>query len=441
MAFLSFLSLLSLAFYRSIFWITTPFWRFFLRRRVRRNKEDQTRWRERMGKTSSQWKKGGSKKAGVSLVWINAVSVGEALAVLPLISRLPEICGDQVSVLLTTGTHSAAQLVGTKLPAHAFHQYTPLDHPLYVRRFLSRWQPDMAIWVESELWPNLITQTGGQHIPMALINARLSAKSLKRWLRQKGLARLLMSHFDLCLAQNEMTQKGLIALGAKNVRLSGNLKYDAPPLNADEVELDAWRKKLESRTVFLAASTHRGEEEIIAQAHLDARARGHRMMTIIAPRHPPRAAEVAEKMRARGLTVICRSENACPENFPDIYIVDRLGEMGLFYRLASIVFMGGSLIERGGQNPLEPARLDCALMSGEHIFNFSDIYQLLLQAKCVEMVDPQTFGSRLSYLLDNEALLHAMKSSAKATAESLTGVLEQTLVHLTPLAKKLSERK
>ena len=435
------MAFLSLAFYRSIFWITTPFWRFFLRRRVRRNKEDRARWRERMGKTTSQWKKGGGKQAGVALVWINAVSVGEALTVLPLISRLPEICGDRLSVLLTTGTHSAAELVAPKLPDHAFHQYTPLDHPLYVRRFLLRWQPDMAIWVESELWPNLITQTGRQHIPMALINARLSAKSLKRWLRQKSLAGALMSHFDLCLAQNEMTQKGLIALGAKNVWLSGNLKYDAPPLSADEGELDAWRKKLESRLVFLAASTHRGEEEIIAQAHLDARARGHLMATIIAPRHPPRAAEVAEKMRALGLTVICRSENACPENFPDIYIVDGLGEMGLFYRLASIVFMGGSLIERGGQNPLEPARLDCALMSGAHIFNFSDIYHLLLQAKCVEMVDPQTFGDRLSYLLDNEALLHEMKSAAKATAESLTGVLEQTLVHLTPLAKKLSERK
>ncbi len=430
------MAFLSLTFYRLVFLIATPFWRFFLRYRVRRHKEDQARWRERMGKTSSSW----LKPPGFSLVWINAVSVGEALTVLPLIERLPELFSGRVEVLLTTGTHSAAQLVGPKLPDHAFHQYTPLDHPFYVRRFLLRWQPDMAIWVESELWPNLITQTGRRHIPMALINARLSASSLKRWLAQKSLARLLMSHFDLCLAQNEMTAQGLVQLGAKDVLMGGNLKYDALPLSADEIELNIWRQAFASRRVFFAASTHRGEEEIIAQAHLRARERGHQVATIIAPRHPSRAGEIAAKMRARGLTSACRSEAACPENFSDIYIVDRLGEMGLFYRLASIVFMGGSLVRHGGQNPLEPARLDCALMSGEHIFNFSDIYHLLLRAGGVEMVTQETLGDHLSDLLGNQDRVDEMKRSAKATAGKLTGVLDFTLAQLAPLAESVSEK-
>ncbi len=436
------MALLSLTFYRLIFWITTPFWGIFLRRRVRRNKEDSVRWPERMGKTLSQK----TFKPDAKLIWINAVSVGESLAVLPLMNRLPEICGASVNILLTTGTRSAAQLMAMKLPAHAFHQYAPLDHPLYVRRFLTRWQPNMAIWVESELWPNMIVQTGKRGIPMALVNARLSAKSLKRWLQHQRLARFLMMHFDLCLAQNEMTAKGLAQLGAQNVMVGGNLKYDAPPLSADQAEIDAWRAVLGAQPVFLAASTHRGEDEIIASAHLSARTQGYQLITIIAPRHPARSAEVAEKMRARGLTVICRSEAERPENLPDIYIVDRLGEMGLFYRLASIVFMGGSLIAHGGQNPLEAARLDCAIMSGKHVFNFSDIYRHLSNMNSVDMVTPETLAENLCHLLDNPERVRVMKSSARAATEKLAGALDHTLAQLAPLvlaplAKKMSDKK
>ena len=419
----------SIALYRCLFWLTSFYWAFFLRRRIDRGKEDAERWPERLGKSTL-------KRPPQRLIWIHAVSVGESLAVLPLIARLPEIYPDHkkdIQILLTTVTVSSAAIIKDRLPAYARHQYMVLDHPLYVRRFLSHWRPDMAIWVESELWPNMLTEVSRRKIPMALINARLSPRALRNWLRVKRLAGFLLSLFDICLAQSEANAKALRQLGAKHVMVSGNLKYDAPPLAADADMLALWRARLADRKVFLAASTHAGEEQHIARAHIEAQKRNLNLITIIAPRHPARGRSISEEMRAYGLSTGRLSEIAIPQSMPDIYIADRLGMLGLFYRLAHVVFMGGSLISHGGQNPLEPARLSCALLSGRHVFNFAEIYDHLSRSGGVRLIDEKDLAAQLIALLSDAGSQREMSQQAQKVADELKGALDQTLSRLKPL--------
>ncbi len=430
---------LSLYFYNFIFMCATPCLHFFLRSRIKRGKEDKHRWREKLGKTNlpspPNERKGelkGERKA--ALIWVNAVSVGEALAVIPLIERLLDIYPN-ARVCLTTSTTSAAQIAKDKLPPRAFHQFTPLDHPLYVRRFLDHWQPALALWVESELWPNLIIQTAKRSIPMALVNARFSDRSAKRWLRVRWLSSFLLSLFDVCLAQDEKVKKTLLDLGARAARVSGNLKYDAKPLPYDEAQEQQWRAALEGHKIFLAASTHAGEEAILIKTHLEICAQGKKIKTIIAPRHPPRAAGITAL--APELKMEFYSSGAIMNKATDIYIVDRIGVLGLFYRLADIVFMGGSLIAHGGQNPLEAARMDCALLSGEGFFNFQSLYRFLQKEEGVRVVRENNLTKTLAFLLDNPQEVVASAQRAKKSASSLKGALEKTLIELKPILEKL----
>jgi 3-deoxy-D-manno-octulosonic-acid transferase len=418
--------------YNFIFWILTPCLHYFLRQRIKRGKEDKTRFREKMGLSALP-------KPSEKIIWINAVSVGEALAVIPLIERLPEIyppMAQNMRILLTTSTTSAATIVKDRLPPHALHQYTVIDHPLYVKRFLDHWQPVAAFWVESELWPNMIAQTAKRSIPMALINARFSRKTVKNWSRAKFFARFLFSRFDICLVQNETNKDALIVLGASPVVMSGNLKYDAKPLVYDQTQKELWQERLQGNQVFLAASTHIGEDETIIQTHRDLLKQGKKIKTIIAPRHPQRAQSIIEKTGS--LKTALYSQDPLINLDVDIYIIDRVGVLGLFYALADVVFMGGSLIERGGQNPLEPARLDCALFSGAHTFNFEEVYTLLQQKGAVQVVCAKTLTEKLSHLLDRPEKIKTMAEEAKKSADSLKGALDITLAALKPNLDKIN---
>jgi len=334
---------------------------------------------------------------------------------------------------LTTGTVTSAALMENRLPDGVIHQFIPVDRLPYVRRFLDHWRPDVAIWAESELWPNLICETRKRGVSMALINARMSDKSLKTWRRVPGFAKKLLGAFDLCLAQTDEDAQRYRDLGAQNVQCPGNLKYASPDLPVDDAELAQLRNKIGKRPVWMAASTHDGEEILIAQAHRRLKETFPDVLTIIAPRHPERGPSIAVDLRAQSLSVAQRS--AAEELNPacDIYLADTMGELGLFYRLSPIVFMGKSLEPLGGQNPLEAARLNCALMCGPYMTNFAEIMVRFAEQDSVLIVHDETeMVKMVTLLLSDEALREEKAQRAHKVAVGEAAVLQRTLSALAP---------
>jgi len=351
-----------------------------LARRLDEGKEDPDRLDERRGIASIPRPDG-------RVVWIHAASVGEALSVQELVRRLGEE-RPELSFLLTTGTRTSAQVLATRLPPRAVHQFVPLDATPFIRRFLDHWQPDLAIWTESEFWPALMVETHKRHIPMLLINARMSDKSHRRWRWLPGAANSLLSRFDHILAQDRRTAAHLRRLGVakSSLEVTGTLKEGTAALPCDEPERDRIAAQLQSRPVWLAASTHPGEEDMAARAHRAALRAAHRTLLIIAPRHPERGPAIAQTLRDEGWNVALRSAGQDIMTHTQIFVADTLGEMGLWYRLAPISFMGGSLAEIGGHNPFEPAALGSAILHGPHVSNFIDIYDRLTHAGAAELV-------------------------------------------------------
>ncbi len=386
--------------------------------RAKRGKEDPARRSERLGHASA------ARPAG-TLIWIHGASVGECLAVLPLVSRLLEKSAR--SVLITSGTVTSAKLMAERLPPRAFHQYAPLDAPAAVTRFLAHWRPDMALFVESELWPNLVMETQARKIPLALVNARLSERSFRGWQRARGLAAALLSAFDLALAQDQVTADRLKKLGARDVRFAGSLKADAAPLPADAAKLAAFKQAVGARALFLAASTHPREEEQVLDAAVMVRATRADMLTIIVPRHPERGAEVEGLARARGLSAERRSTGALPTQNTHVYIADTLGELGLFYRVVPFVFLGGSLVKHGGQNPHEPAQLGVALVTGPHTVYFAESFRAILTAQgegCVHSAEE--LAAFVLKLLKDPPYSARLGAAAKSANASLGGALALT---------------
>ena len=351
-----------------------------LDRRRAEGKEDAGRLGERMGEASSARPEG-------QLVWFHAASVGEAASLLEMLRRLVQ-ARPSVRCLVTTGTVTSAQFLADRLPENCQHQFVPMDVLPWVKRFLDHWRPDLAVWTESELWPATLTETRSRGIPMLLINARISTRSFRRWRMMPRLAAALLDRFDRILAQDALAGEQLTALGADPERLSveGTLKEGAAPLPYDEAERVRIARAFSGRPVWLAASTHPGEDEMVLAAHVRARRGLPMLVLILAPRHPARGDAVAELIRARGLSVSQRSKGEAIGPDTDVYLADTLGEMGLWYRIASVSFVGGSLVEVGGHNPFEPALLGSAILFGPHVRNFVDGYRRLSDAGAAVLV-------------------------------------------------------
>ncbi|MCH7555003.1 MAG: 3-deoxy-D-manno-octulosonic acid transferase, partial [Proteobacteria bacterium] len=307
--------------YRALTVLATPLIAVYLGYRRRAGKEDPERFPERLGVAGAERPEG-------MLVWVHGASVGEALAALPLIERILK-SRPALHVLLTTGTVTSARLMAERLPARARHQFSPIDRPDAVAGFLDHWRPDLAVWSESEFWPNLLTETQARGVPMILVNGRMSDRSYRRWKLMRGVIRRLLGGFALCLAQSEADAKRLRDLGAKEVRAVGNLKSAASPLPVDQAALDDLRNAIMARPRWLAASTHAGEETIVAASHRALAADHPGLLTIIAPRHPERGPTIAAGLREIGLTVAMRSAGDPIDRYVDIYIADTLGELGL----------------------------------------------------------------------------------------------------------------
>ena len=351
-----------------------------LERRQGEGKEDAGRLGERMGQARVP------RPAG-TLVWFHAASVGEAASLLELLRRL-EQARPGLTCLVTTGTVTSAQFLADRLPENCIHQYSAVDVLPWVGSFLDHWRPDAAVWTESELWPATLRETCVRGIPMLLINARISAKSFRRWRMMRGLARALLTCFDRILAQDELAGEQLVKLGADPDRLTvvGTLKEGAAPLPDHEADRLRITRAFAGRPVWLAASTHPGEEEIVAAAHMRARRSLPMLALILAPRHPNRGDAIAEMLRGRGLQVAQRSKGEALAPDTDVYLADTLGEMGLWYRVASVSFVGGSLVDVGGHNPFEPALLGSAILHGPHVRNFIDGYRRLAEADAAVLV-------------------------------------------------------
>jgi 3-deoxy-D-manno-octulosonic-acid transferase len=372
------------------------------------------------------------------VVWVHGASVGETLSTLPLIDRLiADLPG--TAVLVTSGTVTSAELLAKRLPAGAFHQYMPLDHPAWTRRFLEHWRPDLVLWVESELWPNIISQCQARGVPMVLVNGRLSERSLRNWRWGRGLVRALLAGFDLRLAQTEGDRRRFEAVGGGPVQCLGNIKFAAPPLPVDEAELRSMEGLVGSRPVWLAASTHAGEEEKVADAHLYAKShetelpRLPDLLTLLVPRHASRGAEIAALLRAKGISVALRSRNERLTPETDVYVADSMGELGLFYRLTEVAFIGGSLIPHGGHNPIEAAQLDCAIIHGPHMENFSEVTEALTRAGGAALVHnhPELMITAAD-LLGDDTRRRRMMRGARDAAAAETGVLDRIMAALAP---------
>src|SRR5436309_2597008 len=338
-----------------------------IKRRLKQGKEDPARVGERRGLSRDVRPHG-------PLVWIHGASVGEVLAAAALIEKLRAV---NLRILLTSGTVTSAAVVAKRFPADVIHQYVPYDSPRYVARFLDHWKPSLALFIESDLWPNLILAGAARRVPMVLINGRMSPRSFPRWRRMQGTISALLSRFDICLAQSKTDAERFSALGGRDVVTTGNLKFDVPAPPADPAKLERLMSVTRGRPIIVAASTHPGEEEILVETHRTLAGFFPSLLTVIVPRHPNRGEDIARTVAAAGLHVALRSREESPTATTDIYVADTMGELGLFYRLAPIVFMGGSLVEHGGQNPIEAAKLGAAIVHGPHVFNFSDIYDAL----------------------------------------------------------------
>jgi len=409
------------ALYRGLSNLAAPALHLWLARRRSQGKEDKTRFPERLGHASLARPDG-------RLAWAHAASVGESLAVLPLAERLR---ARGLSVLITSGTVTSARLLEKRLGDSMMHQYVPVDRPAAVKRFLDHWQPDVAIWIESELWPNLVFATANRYIPMVMANARMSERSARYWRRIPRLIAPLLGAFDTCLAQSEEDAARLQSLGATTVRLVGNIKFDAPPLPANDTALDGLRQEVGGRPHWLMASSHPGDEDAAAKAHTALVGDIPGLLTLIAPRHPERGEAVVTMLRKRGLQVAERStgDTIVPET--DIYVADTLGEMGLLYRASEIAFVAGSLANHGGHNPVEPALLGNALLAGPDMRNFDDACRALEKADALTRIArADDLAGALAPLLRDTVLVRKRAEAADAAAQALGGASDRALLEI-----------
>ena len=406
-----------------------PFGAAILRRRLARGKEDPARWQEKLGQIAVERPEG-------PLVWMHAVSVGEGLSVLPLLKALTAQGG--VTVLLTCTTVTAMGLMQARVPERVIVQYLPLDLPGPVARFLDHWRPDVAVMVESEFWPRLIHATHARGIALILANARMSDRSARRWGRMGGLARAVLGRFTLLAAPDASMAERLVALGAERARVqvTGTLKRAAERLPVDPEELARLRAVIGGRPLWLAASTHAGEEAAVADAHRIVCERRPDALLILAPRHPARAAEIGDLLAERGLSESRRSRGEGPG--AQVYLADTLGEMGVWFDLCPLTFVGGSLVPGiGGHNAYEPALHGSAILHGPHVGNFADLYgrldaagaaQPVSDAASMAAVVERVLGDPAAWKVLTEAANGVLAAEADGVAATAVLILSQLRV-------------
>jgi len=407
--------------YRTISILLFPFLELYLFYRVYKKKEDKKRLRERFGKPTQGRLQG-------DLTWLHAVSVGETNSALILVDELLKKF-PETTILFTTTTLTSATTIAAKLPefnGRVIHQFLPIDSLLCVRDFINFWRPNTAIFVESEIWPNLICEARAIGAKVFLVNARMSEKSAKRWSVAHSLGFKIFDNFDAIFAQSEEDQKRLSALTKNEILFYGNLKSQARDLNFDSSELEKLKSQIGTRKFWLAASTHKGEEELVIQAHCELQKYFPDLLTILIPRHPNRADEI--KSLLTGINFVQRSKNEIIESSTELYLADSLGELGAFYRLANFTFLGGSLLPIGGHNPFEPIKLGCAVISGSHTFNFKEIYENLRKENaCVIVESAEELTKKVGEFLGDTSRSKALSDKAAKLVTTSENIAEKII--------------
>lgn len=399
-----------------------------LEKRRDKGKEDPQRYTEKKAVITKP-------RPDAPLIWVHAASIGEARSALILINKI-RYEYPVIVFLVTTGTRTSAQIMEKDLPENAIHQYYPLDHPDWVEKFITHWKPDLVFWLESELWPNMLGAIKKRSIPAFLINARLSPKSSRYWSIFKPLAREMLSAFKKILCQTEADEKLYERLGGKNISVSGNIKYSAAPLNYDTNSLTRLKMALNERKYWVFASTHDGEEEMACRIHEILKNRHPEIITIIVPRHPDRRGEIMEKCKPYNLEILLRGEEkALPNERTDIYIVDTLGELGLFYRLCDITCIGRSFSKDGGggHNPIEAAQLGCAVLYGPNVQNLQEIFDEMEQNNAAQTVENEIqLANTIAELLQEPEKMENLKNTAYNFSKDKSGIALRILEILKP---------
>lgn len=414
--------------YKTISRLSKPALIALLMRRRAIGKESPDRMTERKGKPSAERPEG-------KLFWVHAASVGEAQSALVLIQAVLKAY-PQAHCLVTTGTVTSAALMQDKMPKRALHQFYPLDHPKWTNRFLDYWHPDLCLWMESELWPNMLLGIQKRNIPAALINARLSARSFRKWKKVKSSILRLLSTFDVILTQTQKDAEHYKALGATDIQVTDNLKYSAKPLGYNKDDYTALVNAIAARPLITYASTHKGEEELAAQVHEALKNKFSGLLSIIVPRHPHRGQDIADICENHGLDpVLRRDTKRLPDRDTDIYIVNTIGELGLIYDLAPFTFIGRTFSDDGGggHNPLEPALLNCAVLHGPHTQNLQDIFDDMDEAGAAMKIDNKNLMiATMSSILENPDTLSGLQMNAREFATCKARVIDIVMDALEP---------
>lgn len=402
--------------YRGLSYLLYPAIVLLLRKRLKQGKEHPERKNERRGYNVVPRPK-------TKLIWIHGASVGECLSTMPLITRLAKM--PNTMVMVTSGTVTSAEVMARRLPKEgAFHQFVPVDYPTFTRRFVQHFHPDVAIFIESDFWPNLLMDTHKAGIPLILLNGRISDRSFKSWQRLPFFIKPLLRLFTLTLGQTEEDARRLRVLGSQRALSVGNIKFAATVSPFDENELTQMRNAIGSRFCWVAGSTHDNEEEQEADIHLKIKAIYPDILTIMAPRHPERADAIEKMLNAKGLTVHRRSRKE--DVNADVYIADTVGDMGLVYRLAPLVFVGGSLVAFGGQNMLEPMQAGACTFIGPHAFNFREIVVRAKKAcALIEVQNKDELAEQLLSMHDNNKIRQQIAQKGQDFAFSETAVLDR----------------
>ena len=401
--------------------------RSYIQKRIEIGKEDVKRFNERIGKPVKERPEG-------KLIWFHGASVGESVSMLPLINKLLETSED-THVMVTTGTTTSADIMGKRLPPRAFHQYITIDNPTFTKRFIKYWQPDLVLWFESDFWPAMLSTIKKKNIPLVLVNGRISNKSFKRWQQFDFICKELLSCFTFCLGQSEEDAYRLRVLGAKDSTCLGNLKFAGLPIPVDEEKKREITAQIGERPVFCISSTHENEEYLLGR-HLKKIFEKHPdTLVLIAPRHPQRGGDVKQQLQELGYNVALRSAHENITDKTQVYVADTIGELGIWYGISPIVFIGGSLVPHGGQNFMEPSRMHDAVIVGPYMHNFTEAMQRAQKANgIIQAVDAEEVISTVIQLLDNKDLLEAKQSLAYnwATGEAkvLDGIVEKVKGYL-----------
>jgi 3-deoxy-D-manno-octulosonic-acid transferase len=421
--------------YSFVLYLLTPFFLLHLLRRASKAPAYRQRWGERFA-----WYRGGH--AAHADIWIHAVSVGEAEVAFPLVRALQARYPDK-TLLLTTTTPTGSARVRAVLGDSVQHVYLPYDLPGAVCRFLRRFQPRLGIVMETEIWPNLYAQCRRSPIPLFLVNARLSEKSARGYRRLSSLVRATLADLSCIAAQTQRDADRFVALGAvaDTVVVTGNIKFDQPVPDGLNAEAAAIRRSLFlQRSVWIAASTHEGEDEQLLDVYAELKSRIPALLLVLVPRHPERFDPVAALCRDRGLSVVLRSERKACDDATDLFLVNTMGELRLFYAAADAAFVGGSLVSTGGHNVLEPAGLGVPVLFGPYMFNFDAIARNLVDAgAAIQVADKTALTAELLDIMQNEVRRRRMGENGRSFVAENRGALYKTMDLIEPVVGRSPE--